>query len=166
MQPYWAGLTVRDHREVLSLRDELWERFGEPAGYDRVDPHITIHPGFSVPDKGAANIAGTLVEAVGDSARLGPLQFWPSPEEPMVVKLSVEADLSSYRTDIIREVALERGTIDRQPVPMHMTLFKSGDTGEDPEAVIDRPVKELGAAVADAGVMDTEISGFRMESRS
>lgn len=164
---WWASFGIRDHDTAIGIRDLLWERLGRPHGYERVEPHITIHPGFTVGGPTAAHVAGTIARHTGARVRLGPVHYWPSPEEPMVVKLSVETRIMrSLQTKIDQIVRANGGTIDKEPVPAHLTLFKSGDTGEEPDGLINKPVAELAEATDGVGDLETAVDGFRMKRRS
>lgn len=161
---YWVAATLRDDGWVEAAGDAVYDMLGRPDGYERVDPHITVHPGFTIDDADAGKAAGVAASLVGERVRLGPLQYWPSIDEPAVIKLSADVDLSGALAGI--EALVEGGgTIDREPVPAHCTLAKAGDAGEEWGSLLRATRGEKAAVAASVPFAETEVSGVRLESR-
>lgn len=163
--PYYASLRVREHDRVEAIRDEVWERLDPPSGYEKSEPHITIHPGFTCEHGTASRIAGVLAYVVGHEIEVTGLSFWPSPEEPMVVKLDLDADLGVFRQTIEGHVRADGGTIDREPVPAHITLFKSGDAGEEPASLLRGGNRRLESIEGEYDGWSVEVAGYSVKRR-
>lgn len=161
----WAWLRLRAEDRLTAVRDEAWSRLDPPDGYEKSDPHLTVHPGFSVPPSGAADVAGILAYTIGMRVMVDGLSFYPSREEPAVVKLDVGCNIGPFRTAIDNEVTDAGGTIDRSPVPAHITLFKSADAGEQPEALLRAGPKRLESIAGEYGGWETETAGYAVERR-
>lgn len=166
--PYYASLCLREEDRVGRIRDEVWAQFLPAAGYEKVDPHITIHPGFSADSATAAEVAGVLAYTVGREFEVTGLSFWPGPNRPVVVKLDLEGDaMDVYRQTIEARVREGGGTIDRDPVPPHITLFKSGDADEEPDGLVSDYVcpEALEETEGEYGGWAVEVAGYRVTRR-
>lgn len=166
MRPYYAAVSVREEALVERIRAEVWNLLDPPGGYERVDPHITVHPGFSCGNRTAARVAGVLSYAVGETVETTGLSVHPDVDRPAVVKLDLDADLSMYRESITSQVEDAGGSIDRDPVPPHLTLFKAADAGEDPGGPLIGDKDRLRRALGDHAGVEFEVAGFRLEKRT
>lgn len=167
MAPYYASLRLREADDLRRIRDEVWERLDPPGCYERSEPHVTIHPGFSCGHRTAARVAGILAYVVGDEFRVDGLSFWPDADEPAVVKLDVDADLSVYQQAIESHISESDGSIDREPVPPHITLFKARDAGEDGDGRIETAFDSdrLRWMRGEYGDWSVEAGGYTVERR-
>jgi len=137
--PWYATWLPADYGRVEDIRDRLWDELWAPEGYEKVRPHLTVHPGFSVDNETASRIAGRLVYAVGEAVRVTGVEYYPGPDEPAVVMLGCETDNIGWWRDSIEDAIEDAGgTIDTEPVPAHMTLFKRADRPDDDEDTAER----------------------------
>lgn len=164
-RPYYVSLSVAQEDRVRAVRDRVWNAVNPGDAYEKVEPHVTVHPGFTCDHRTAARVAGVLAYVVGDAARVNGVSFWPGPDEPMVAKLDLDLDLEAYR-DTIEEYVVEcGGTIDRSPVPPHLTLFKSGDAGEDADTSVGSSGRFLTDLEGQHGDWYAEVSGYTVKQR-
>lgn len=164
--PWYASMRLADADEVRRVRERVWNALGPPGSYERSDPHLTVHPGFSCDQHTAATIAGVLAYAVGEPVGIDGMSFHPGPDNPMVVKLDVDADLSVYRQAIESHVLESGGTIDREPVPPHITLFKCGDAGDEGCSPMSITDDGLAWARSYEPEWTTDLSGYTLSRRS
>lgn len=163
---HWAAFSLAAEKEVRRVAEDVYYTLGEPPGYERVWPHVTVHPGFTAGGRCADEVASVLRASVGSPVRLGPVEYWPSPDEPHVVKLPAEVNLSPVREAVSAAVEGHGGTEDREPVPAHATLIKSTGGGEPSLSSVGR--EQLSVAAHEAGgplPLETEVSGYRLEAR-
>jgi 2'-5' RNA ligase len=112
-------------------------------------------------------VAAALSGLVGTAARVEGLSLWPGRERPAVVKLDLDAGgrLRGLRDSVESVVRGSGGTVDRDPVPPHITLFKSADVGERPDALLRGGARRLEAVEGDYGGWRVEFGGYRVEGR-
>jgi len=130
---FYCSLIPSNASGLEGVRNAVYEAAGAPEGYSMVDPHVTLHPGLVCGESGAAAAASVACHAIGDELRFGPLEVFPGPEDPAVVMLSVEDRLSVYRRAAEAAVRDRGGSVSKEPVPAHLTLFKrdAGSGGVD-----------------------------------
>ncbi|MFB6211575.1 MAG: 2'-5' RNA ligase family protein [Halobacteriales archaeon] len=129
----WISAELHADDLIRTLRDRLYRGyFGAPNNYDRVDPHLTVHPGV-VADRDTAVTARQIAERlVGEHVYVRGLDVYPGRANPGVIMLDadVAVDLESVRERVENAVTTCGGKVTREPVPAHITLFKRerGDT--------------------------------------
>lgn len=133
-EPYYLTASFADGGAFESVRDDAFESARPPAsGHHRVEPHLTAHPGFSAEPSalGAVENAAEVLE--GNRVRTEGFEAYPSWDEPHVVMLSLDVEgLRAVRRAVGRALDRHPGsTEDRDPVPPHATLFKTGDSWGD-----------------------------------
>jgi 2'-5' RNA ligase len=168
--PYYSAFRVEDEGTVEKVRDRLW-RVLMPDGddYERVDPHVTVHPGFTCDQQTAMDACAVMNAAIDQELRVDGVSFWPGVDNPAVVKLDVsmpDPGMAAYREGIEAYVEDGGGTIDRDPVDPHITLFKSGDAGEDLEGSLRAPdVMVEKVAASDDYSWETSVAGYTIKKR-
>lgn len=131
----WIYAKVPD-KPIKNLQSELYT--DELAEYDyelEPNPHITIIPGF----KKEGEIEKPNLE--GDISVKG-FRFYPSERKPMVVMLDVSQSqkLSKARKKSVHHVG--KNNIEFGLHPFHITIFKSGDTGDESDFSIPKDVAD------------------------
>lgn len=131
---YWVSLEPSDtDKELLkSLRDARYADVDSRVYDTEPNPHLTIVPGFSVPD-GTTPTKEEIQADLPITVEFSEYHIWPSIDNPMVVALdpsSTTALTDLQETTLVYVDALE-GDIEYEPTPFHLTLFKGGDAGEE-----------------------------------
>ena len=136
MQNAWSW--AEPEAEVIGhLRDEM--RDSIPSEWvEETDPHISILPGFEVPQDNMDNLISELEDAqselVGGVIEVTGFHCYNPIEADsptFVVGLDVEIDLETIRNEQKNAVEQVGGSLLYEPVNAHITLFKEGDGGDD-----------------------------------
>jgi len=161
--PYYLTASFADTTAFEAVRDEAFESARPPAsGHHRVEPHLTVHPGFSAAEGALGGVENAASALGGNRVRTSGFEAYPSWSEPHVVMLSLDVEgLAAVRRAVRRAIDRHPGAgEDRPPVPAHATLFKTGDGwggGDPPEA---DP-----AGLPEPPRIETRIAGLSVERR-
>jgi len=130
-------------QDVEQMRDAL--RDVVPDGWvEETDPHVSVLPGFEVPEEemdgvltacaeASEDLVGTTVEVTGFHC-FNPLD---ADDETFVIGLDVDVALESTRELQEAYVDAAGGELLYEPVPAHITLYKEGDGGDDNQGLTD-----------------------------
>lgn len=147
MELVWVRAEVENAEYINHLREQIGYVLPDMSYKPEKDPHITILPGLGFRDEDGIYGVNHLEYAskhsplIGHSFRVTGLEWFPSPERPMVLMLGVELDLESERgrlTDIIDRYDSEHI---HTPVSSHITLYNARD-GENWDDVTTETIRE------------------------
>lgn len=134
---YYISATIKEGKKVRRYRNWLHKQLSETGDYNRVEPHVTIHPGVRISDAAMTMATQSLLSLKGRTARSTGLEFYPTLADPVVVMAGVDFDLSGVR-DYLEDLNGEGRQLD--PVAPHVTLMRiPGPVGsaEAPECAQD-----------------------------
>ena len=165
----WSHFTAGEHVQYY-LRDQL--RSAIPNNWtEELYPHITILPGYTVPES-VADEAAALTEHIG-AAHVGtevPVDdvycFHPlnSNNPTFVVAIEIGMNLNGIRHRQAAQLTNFSGEPTLEPKRPHITLFKSGDSGENHDPLTPTQRENIRTAIDSLTVPDTiHISDMHVE---
>jgi 2'-5' RNA ligase len=169
MQNLWSYYEV-ETPPVTKLQDEIQEHLS--TDWEREEhPHVSILPGFEVPDKCVEKTVDVMRAAkrehVGSEIPVTGVECFNeihAVEPTFTVQLQLDLPLERIReghTDVVR---FFEGELQYEPVAPHVTLFKRGDGDESFELLSagERSVLECG--INELSVPDTiEVTALDVE---
>ncbi len=132
----WIRIGIKKE-DVLPIAESLMNRDLEREGYVMEhDPHITLIPKFE-------NIERVELPEMEDnqSFSVSGFRYWPDFEDPMVVMLDMTDDmiLELWRDELTTQIKKSNIKVDMPP--LHITLIKAGDAGDEYDFSIDNRIR-------------------------
>lgn len=122
----WIYFTV-ENKTIQNIQSNIFSSRWKKYGYEiETNPHITIIPGFNK-NRNRYNIPNFKFSSVN----IGDIRFYPNKDNPMVVMLDVSDNRKLSRIQSNLADSIGRENINYELHPFHITLFKSGDSGEE-----------------------------------
>lgn len=132
----WVRIDIKND-DVLPVAESLMNRNLKKEGYVlEYDPHITLIPKFENINKvELPELESNQIFSVSG------FRYWPDFEDPMVVMLDMSEDmvLELWRDELRTQIG--SSNIKTDIPPLHVTLFKAGDKGDEYDFSIDDDVR-------------------------
>lgn len=137
-QTRYIEAKLANSSRIKRIRDNIYNKFLESDKYRKVEPHLTIIPPFNIPKDNVSDIHEVVsnIDIKHMSIDINGVSVWPSLQNPRVVLLDVEAELSQARETLKKALENYKAELINEPVNAHITLFKT-DNGHDlsPEGI-------------------------------
>ena len=131
MELVWVKAEIENSSYVDELRDSLGYMLPDMSYKPEENPHITILPGFGFRDESIPYGINHLEYATQNSSLIGHsfavngVEWYPSPERPMVLMLNITLDLSYERDRLVDIIDRYDSEHIHTPVDSHITLYNA-----------------------------------------
>lgn len=125
-KPRYVEAKLEHSSRIKQIRDGIYNEFMASDKYRKIEPHITIIPPFYIPEDNIHEIHQLINNITLDdpTVQVKGASVWQSLNNPRVVLLDVDVDLSQVRTTIQQALKTYDADLIHEPVNAHITLFK------------------------------------------